>query len=103
MLRTIVTCGALAALATDAHAIERLNALQSSCERVQQVVARDGEVILRFPSTRVAGLTLYTRFVRGDLQCDSREMADKSSISTARGEVCKLYVCAPKPRSGSSS
>ncbi len=42
---------------------------------------------------RIAGLTLYDRYVQRSSQCDEHEEAVSMSIAVADGESCSLYVC----------
>jgi hypothetical protein len=76
-----------------AFAIERLYADSTTCAAAQQIVARDGAVILRYPSRKVPGMTLYKRYVRSQFQCDSDDQARLTSVKTADNAQCRLALC----------
>ncbi len=99
MLRTTVTTLVLVMSASQASAIQRFNTAHASCDVIQETIAKDGEVILRFPSKRVAGLILYTRFVRSGQQCESNNARASSRVSTAGDVGCQLFTCAPRTHS----
>ncbi|KQV36348.1 hypothetical protein ASC96_28150 [Rhizobium sp. Root1204] len=81
-----------------AGAIERMYAARASCQQVQGIIARDGAVILRFPSKNVPGLTLYTRYVRSEFKCDSDFGISVRNIETADDINCRLKECTRKSR-----
>jgi hypothetical protein len=75
-----------------ASAIERRPAASLSCGMARDIVDRDGAVILRYPSERIAGLTLYDRYVRNEHQCDTNQTIPKT-IQTADDTTCELSIC----------
>ncbi len=75
-----------------ASAIERRPAASLTCGMARDIVDRDGAVILRYPSERIAGLTLYDRYVRNEHQCDTNQTVPKT-IQTADENTCELSIC----------
>jgi len=80
-----------------AFAIQKRVASSITCTAVQDIVQRDGAIILRYPSKRVPGLTLYDRYVRSELQCDGNMEATPKSVGTA-GSQCQLQICHERSR-----
>ncbi len=99
MARVSVILGVFISSAIEANAIERLSATVATCAAVIDVVQRDGDVILRFPSKRIPGMTLYTRYVRNDRQCESNDRTVTKSVKTADQPQCELLVCSPRSHS----
>jgi hypothetical protein len=93
MKRTSLTLFVLMLAVEPSLAVERLNTDSTTCAAAQQTVARDGAVILRYPSQRVPGMTLYKRYVRSKLQCDSDDRTVLTSVKTADDLRCKLAQC----------
>ena len=67
-----------------------------SCAAADGFIMRDGELVLRYPSRRVLGLTLYNRYVSSRSRCDGNEYARLHSVITANDEMCALNVCRPR-------
>ncbi|APH72305.1 hypothetical protein [Aquibium oceanicum] len=86
---------ALAAVAAPAQAISRYNSLDMSCAQVQSAVAREGAVILRYPSKRKPSLTLYDRYVEHGGFCAVGEYAANDWIPTADKAQCFVRACKP--------
>ncbi len=80
MSRFFLAVGVLGFSAAESHAAGKFFASNATCERVKGLIARDGEVVLRFPSSRVAGMTLYDRYVQNDRRCESNDMTSRSSL-----------------------
>lgn len=83
--------------ASPALAISRYNAQSMTCAAARQAVLGQRAVIFRFPSRRVAGLTLYDRYVRDNRQCDSHEYAARAYIPTRDEARCPVLACEPLP------
>jgi|GEM_PF-2993865 hypothetical protein len=89
----VIAAVATSVFAADvASAIERRPAASLSCGMARDIVDRDGAVILRYPSERIAGLTLYDRYVRNEHQCDTNQTIPKT-IQTADDTTCELSIC----------
>ncbi|WP_426232047.1 hypothetical protein [Pararhizobium sp. DWP3-4] len=79
-------------------AIDRLNAQDYSCDGVNEQVKADGAVIVRYPSKRPPGLTLYDRYVADVGFCESDELLQSTAISTRDG-MCSLSACRERSHS----
>ncbi|MDM9648691.1 hypothetical protein [Rhizobium sp. S163] len=88
----IAAVGTSVFAANVASAIERRPAASLTCGMAKDIVDRDGAVILRYPSERIAGLTLYDRYVRNEHQCDTNQTIPKQ-IQTADDTTCELSIC----------
>lgn len=89
-------CAALLA-AEPALAISRYNSTGMSCAAVQRTIAREGAVILRYPSRNRARLTLYDRYVADSRFCDGHEFADRATVPTADTPSCPVRACKRRP------
>jgi len=96
MKRLICIVAALL-VASPALAISRYNAQSMTCAAARRAVLEQRAAIFRFPSKRVAGLTLYDRYVRDNRQCDAHEYAARAYIPTRDEVRCPVLACEPLP------
>ncbi|MDQ0454042.1 hypothetical protein [Rhizobium paknamense] len=97
-MKSMFSAGVLLAVsfvATDALAIQRYNSTTMTCEGVRQAVRSEGATILRYPSKRVAGMTLYDRYVRDRGFCNSNEYAERATVPTRDNPACPVLNCQP--------
>ncbi|MGV1791715.1 hypothetical protein GR212_13935 [Rhizobium lusitanum] len=87
LLTTIATAG-------PASAISRYESLGKTCAAVQQLVAGERAVILRYPARR-GGLVLYDRYVADSGQCGISGYAERTSVPTKDNPQCPVYNCKP--------
>jgi hypothetical protein len=80
-------------LAQPVLAISRYNSTTLTCDQVRQRVISEGAVILRYPSTRVAGMTLYDRYVTRNALCDPHEYAERAYVPTRDTDRCPVLAC----------
>lgn len=73
----------------------RVNALQHSCESLQQIVEENGAAIIRYPSRTKPGLTLYDRYISSVSYCGNRQMSETMSIPAADTKSCRVRHCVP--------
>jgi hypothetical protein len=92
-----VTCAVTFPSAEPAVAISRYNSTGMSCAAVQRAIAREGAVILRYPSRNVRGMTLYDRYVADSGLCDGHEFADRATVPTADTPRCPVLACKRRP------
>lgn len=79
-----------------AHAIKRYTITNMACEKVQSLVRNDGAAILRYPSKKVAGMTLYDRYVRDSNFCAfPHEYAERAWVPAKDDKTCAVRVCKP--------
>ncbi len=87
LLTTITTAG-------PASAISRYQSLSKTCAAVQQLIAGERAVILRYPARR-GGLILYDRYVADSGQCGISGYAARAYIPTKDDPLCPVYNCKP--------
>ncbi len=92
-MRTILLAIAIFTVAEPAFAINRYNIQSMSCSKVQAIIQREGAAILRYPSKRVAGMTLYDRYVRNGLFCDPGQHAERAFVPTRDNPSCWVWNC----------
>ncbi len=95
-MRTVLIALALAATALPAQAISRYTSTQMSCGEAQSRVRDEGAVILRYQSTRVAGLPLYDRYVAHVGYCQVNETTKLMVVPTADTRSCPVLKCIPR-------
>ncbi|MFS8045212.1 hypothetical protein [Rhizobium sp. BR 314] len=86
-----VTLSALM-VAGPASAISRYESLSKTCAAIQQLIASERAVILRYPA-KGASLVLYDRFVSGNGQCSVSDYAARTSVPTRDNPLCPVYNC----------
>lgn len=80
------------ASAGPALAISRYESLSRTCGAVQQLIAGERAVLLRYPS-RSSGIVLYDRYVADVGQCAASEYAARTSVPTRDNPMCPVYNC----------
>jgi hypothetical protein len=83
----------LGAFSLPASAIERVNTNKISCAKVQTRLIQNGAAILRYPSKRKAGLTLYDRYVGDSRFCPSNEIGKWASVPAKDTGTCRVIAC----------
>jgi hypothetical protein len=78
-------------VASPALAISRYNPVDRTCASVQQTIANERAVILRYQSR--SGNLLYDRYVSDDNQCGSGSYAARTSVPTRDNPNCPVYNC----------
>jgi hypothetical protein len=58
-----------------------------------EAIRRDGAIIVRRPSGRVNGLTVYDRYVSGAASCNADQIAVLQEIKTVDAPMCAFYIC----------
>lgn len=87
------TAVALLLAAPQAMAISRVEARTRSCAAIQDMIAKERAIILRYPS-RDGRMTLYDRYVVGTPQCGSGFYASRAYVPASDGS-CPVYNCKP--------
>ena len=95
-MKAVLVFLSLSMLATPALAISRYNSRSLSCDDVHRKIAAERAVILRYPSTRVAGMTLYDRFVSNAGMCNNYEYPQRLTVPTKDRPSCPVYACKPR-------
>jgi hypothetical protein len=94
-LMGMVACLGIALCSSNAMAINRYNATTMTCENARQTLRNEGAAILRYPSKRVAGMTLYDRYVRNSQSCGYNEYAEHATVPTSDNLKCPVLNCQP--------
>lgn len=92
-MRTILITLLLAVSASQAYAIGKYNISGMTCGQVQAIIAREHAAILRYPSRRNPGLTLYDRYVSNGSYCATEEYAKYTTVPTRDDKTCPVYYC----------
>lgn len=95
-MKRLALAAMMIAAASPALAISRYNAGSLTCEGARQAIRSEGAVIIRYPSKRVASMTLFDRYVRSSDYCDPHEYAERSFVRTKDNPRCPVLVCEPK-------
>jgi hypothetical protein len=86
--------GAVVALIpAEANAISRYTSTSMTCATVQDVIDREGAVILRYsPRSGASDVALYDRYVRDAAQCSVGTEPRRVSVPTRDGQ-CPVLFC----------
>jgi hypothetical protein len=76
-----------------ALAISRYNSLTISCQAARAAIRNEGAVILRYPSKRVPGMTLFDRYIRNSNYCDVNKYAEWTTVPTKDNPRCRVLNC----------
>ena len=80
-------------LSSEALAISRYDPTEMDCAGLQELVAREGEVILRYGSSSILGLPVYDRYVAGRDHCGPGEVARAAGVPSADRQYCPVKKC----------
>ncbi len=80
-------------VSSDAFAISRYDPTGMTCASVQELVGREGEVILRHGSSSILGLPVYDRYVADRIRCGPAEVARTAGVPSADREYCPVKRC----------
>lgn len=80
--------------AAPAAAISRYESPGKDCAAVQQLIASERAVILRYPA-RSNRLVLYERYVSDSAQCGMSDYAARAYVPTRDNPLCPVYNCKP--------
>jgi hypothetical protein len=92
-MKTVLFSFGLMLVSSDAMAIERYVSTSMTCAGVQATIAADGAAIMRYTSTRVAGLPLYGKYVRSAQFCELGETAERAYIPASDTRSCRVREC----------
>ena len=83
-MKTVLIALGLCLIAADAQAISRYDPTRMSCDRVQETIAANGAVLLRYRSPRNPSLTLFDRYVASRRFCGMGEVRARESRRAVR-------------------
>ena len=93
MKRVFLPAVAVLLFPASAEAISRYNAATMTCERVQSLVTRHGEVLFDFRSRNDPNVSMFNRFVAHGNFCPKGQYVAADFIPTANNPYCPLQVC----------
>lgn len=102
MKKLVLLAVAATVASSPALAISRYNSPSMTCEAARAAVLSQGAVVLRYPSKRVAGMTLYDRYVRDNNQCEQHDYAARAYVPTRDNPRCPVLACKPADDSNGS-
>jgi hypothetical protein len=79
--------------ALPAQAAPRVQTMNKSCASIQSTLIQNGAAILRYPSKRKPGLTLYDRYVGDSRYCPSNEIGKWASVPARDTGTCRVIAC----------
>lgn len=91
-MKIVTATLALLCLASPALAISRYNSLDRTCAAVQQSIASEKAVLLRYPS-RNGKIVLYDRYVADRGECSSGDYAASTFVPTKDNPSCPVFNC----------
>jgi hypothetical protein len=74
-------------------AISRYDPTEIPCASVQEIVSREGEVILRYGSSSILGLPVFDRYVADRAWCGPGEVARTAGVPSADQKYCPVKKC----------
>lgn len=83
---------ALLCLASPALAISRYVSTDRTCGDVQQIIAREKAVLLRYSSRR-GNIQVYDRYVTDSAKCDFGSYAASAYVPTSDNPSCPVRNC----------
>jgi hypothetical protein len=95
MTKRLLLIICLFAISVPAHAISRYNTPSLNCDRIQTILKTENAAILRFPSPRIADLTLYDVYVSHERYCDYGEFGKTAYVPARDTRQCRVTECKP--------
>jgi hypothetical protein len=86
-----VLAATLAAAASPAHAISRIETTKNNCSTIRATLIREGAAILRYTSKR--GLPIYDRYVSSSLMCESPSVGVWARVPARDTNACRVIRC----------
>jgi hypothetical protein len=92
-MKPVLIAAAFSLVAADASAESRHDITNMACATVQALVATEGAAILTYRSSRILGLPIYDRYVRGRQYCRSNEVIRQAGVPTTDKKYCPVKRC----------
>lgn len=92
-MKKIVLVAVASLCASNAMALPRYNAEAMTCSAVHDKIAKDGAVVLQYPSSKVNGVDDYNRYVSSAAGCMEWGTTSKASVPTSDDPHCKVQYC----------
>lgn len=92
-MKRLTLCLCLVAISLPAHALNRYATPTLTCERIQTILKEENAAILRYPSPRIADLTLYDIYVSNGRFCSSGEYGATAYVPARDTRQCRVLEC----------
>ena len=93
VMRACLLCALLAVQANEATAASKFSSSSMSCAALGKIIEHEGAVILRYPSRKVPGLTLYDRYVRDASYCSGTDTLARAAVPANDDKSCPVFIC----------
>lgn len=91
-MKTLFVFAAVALIASNAMAMSEYDSKSMSCPEIQQK-AKQGSIVLRYPSSTEPDVTLYNRTVSNSMSCLGQGAMASANVPSADGKPCKIKTC----------
>ncbi|NKJ39862.1 hypothetical protein [Rhizobium sp. SG570] len=92
-MKKIILFAAIGLFSTHAMAMESYNSKSLSCSTVHEKIAKEGSIVLKYPSSKVAGMNMYYRTVSNSTACLGQGAMANASVPTSDDPKCKIKTC----------
>jgi hypothetical protein len=92
-MKKIILLAAIGLFSTNAVAMSRYDSQSLTCSSVHDKMARDGSVVLRYPSHRYPNLMMYNRYVSNSMACLGQGAMASATVPTSDDPNCKVKTC----------
>jgi hypothetical protein len=80
-------------IAGEAAALEQLESKKMTCEELKAALRSEGKALIRYPSSRVAGMTRYDMYVGGKQFCMRLQFVARATVPTSDTKSCVVERC----------
>jgi hypothetical protein len=94
-MKRIILAACAVSISFPAFAISRYNIAGLSCAQVQAILERDGEAILRYPSSRNPNIILYDIYYALNGKNDNTGTAGSVTVPTSDNPNCPVGAISP--------
>ncbi|MCY6380438.1 hypothetical protein [Hoeflea prorocentri] len=92
-MRRAALCLCILAVSLPAHALSRYATPTLTCARIQAILKEENAAILRYPSPRIADLTLYDIYVSNGRFCSNGEVGVTTYVPAKDTRQCRVMEC----------
>ena len=92
-MKTIFLLTILSLFASNALAMSRYNSHSMTCSALHDMIAREGEIVLRYPSGSYNNLMMYDRYVSSSAACVNRGVMSRATVPTSDNQKCPVQRC----------
>lgn len=99
-MKKIILLAALGLFASNAMAMSRHNSQSMTCAEVHDEIARDGMMVLRYPSKQKPDMMMHNRAVTNSMSCVGQGSMGGTTVPTSDDPKCKVKTCNPTTGKG---